>query len=940
MMRKYALPFFVGMMALSPLTSEATPAGGDTAVRKAPASPGRQVVTGPALALKDTVPVLFGVQHGNNLLQSYGIVRTDELLNVPVTSLENVLYGKLAGLFLYQVALAPGEDAASASLRGSTPLIVVDGVPRLLTSIDPEQVASVSVLRDALATAMYGHRGANGVILVTTRKGFNGKKKISFTAQTAVQQMLKTPQFLGAYDYARLYNEALANDGRLPVYSQADLDAWKNGTDPYGHPDVSWYDEVLKDQAAMQRYNLNISGGNRISRYFVDLDYLNQQGYFVTDPKNTYETNNFYKRFNFRSNVDVDLTKTTLMNLGVAGRIRNGNQPGARTADIYSNILNTPNNAYPVLNYDGMLAGNNDYQNNIYGQVTRSGYRPSYNRHLLVDLTLRQRLDAILPGLYMQGFASFNSYYNEELNRSKSFAVYQVKMNPGVDTVSSKIGTDGQQTNSSAVNNISRQAYTEFRLGYDSTFGKHRVQVTGLFFRDSYTPMKLLPVINSSVSARLAYDFAGKYLFEYTMAYAHNNMYAPANRWAYYPAAGIGWNVAKEDWFRAALPSVGTLKLRASYGLTGNSMDAGYYRYIQYFTSPTTYSFGNPPSAYNAIQQDTLANPAASPEKTAMLNLGVDVMALNDRLEFSAEVFRYRNMDILMRRGENASGVIGQTLPMQNIGETTYKGFELTAGYRDQVGALAWSLRGNVSFFQTRVEEMQEVTRRYEWNRRTGQPLSMPFGYEAIGFYQSPDDVKNSPLVEGYSPVPGDIKYKDLNNDGIINQYDERAIGSDKPLVFYGLQAALQWKGLDFSMLWQGAANRRWYLNGANAWEFLNTSMNGGPGQAQEMHLGRWTPATAASATYPRLTVNGNVNNHRSSTFWMKDASYLRLKTVELGYTLPARWVSHVKLQSVRAFASGYNLLTFTPLEWHDPEALAGGYPNQRVINFGLNIQL
>ena len=231
----------------------------------------------------------------------------------------------------------------------------------------------------------------------------------------------------------------------------------------------------------MQRYNLNIAGGNRISRYFVDLDYLNQQGYFVTDPKNTYPTNNFYKRYIFRTNVDVDLTRTTLMSLSVFGRIRNGNEPGSRTDSIFKNILSTPNNAYPVFNYNGSLAGNNQYTNNVYGQVTRSGYRPTYNRNLAVDLSLKQRLDAVLHGLYVKGLVSFNSYYDEALNRSKSVAVYNVAMRPGVDTVISKIGTDGEQANSSSITAQNRQAYTELQLGYDSTFGKHQVGVTGLY---------------------------------------------------------------------------------------------------------------------------------------------------------------------------------------------------------------------------------------------------------------------------------------------------------------------------------------------------------------------------------------------------------------------------------------------------------------------------
>lgn len=938
MMKKYAMPFFFGVTAAA-LCVQSAAAQADTLARKTPAYPNVPVHAGRVLPLKDTVPVLFGQQPGASLVQSYGIVYGDELRNTPVTTLENTLYGKLAGLYLEQFSLTPGDDAASASLRSAMPLIVIDGVPRSGLSVDPEQVASITILKDALGTAMYGMRGQNGVILVTTRHGYNGKKRISFTAQTAVQQMVKTPKFLNAYDYASLYNEALVNDGRQAVYSAADLEAWRSGSDPLGHPDVDWYNTVLKNQAGMQRYNLNVAGGNRISRYFVDLDYLNQQGYFKTDSRNTYPTNNFYKRYIFRSNVDVDLTRSTLMNLSVYGRIRNGNEPGARTDSIFKNILSTPNNAYPVQNFDGSLAGNNQYANNIYGMATRSGYRPTYNRNLSVDLSLRQRLDGLLQGLFVKGLVSFNSYYDEALNRSKSFAVYNVAMNPGVDTVINQIGSDGQQSNSSSITSQTRQAYTELQLGYDSTFGKHGVSFTGLYYRDSYTDGNVLPLVNSAFSARAAYNYDLKYLLEVTMAYSYNNMYSSSNRWGYFPAVGLGWNIARENWFRDAVPAISTLKLRGSYGLVGNSLKSGYYSYLQFFNFNGTYNLGNPATGVSTIGEAALANPFLTWEKARKTNIGLDVATHNDKLQFTAEYYVNKLSDLVMYRGTNASGVIGATLPAENLGRSTQRGLELSAAYHEQTGVLGYYVKGNITFARTRVDYMDEVNRRYSWNQRTGQPVGQIFGLVADGFYQSKEDVENSAALDGYNPVPGDIKYKDLNGDGTINVFDERAIGSDKPLIFYGLTAGISWKGIDLNMVWQGVGNRYINLNGSNTWEFLSNA-NGAPGQAMEHHLGRWTPATASAATYPRLSVNGNVNNHRTSTFWVKDASYLRLKTLELGYTLPQHWVRPLHLQSVRAFASGYNLLTFTPLDRVDPESYLGGYPNQRIINFGVNIQL
>ncbi|UCJ04732.1 SusC/RagA family TonB-linked outer membrane protein [Chitinophaga pendula] len=926
MIRKYAAQLFLGLL-------------GPAMTLPTYASPPRQdTIPVQRIQNRDSVPVLFGIQSAATLLQAQGSIGYGDIRGIPVTQLENSLYGKLAGLYLFQFNHAPGFDAAAMSVRGQAPLVVIDGVPRSALSIDPEQIASVTVLKDALATAMYGMRGSGGVVMVNTKHGYSGKKRISFTAQSAIQQQLKTPRFLKAYDYARLYNEALQNDGKQPIYSATDLAAWQNGSDPFGHPDVDWYNTAIKDQAAMQRYNLNIAGGNRISRYFVDLDYLNQQGYFVTDPNNKYPTNNFYKRYIFRSNLDVDLTRTTLMTLSLFGRIRNGNEPGATTAGVYSSILGTPNNAYPVFNNNGSLGGNNDYSNNIYGQIVRSGYRPSYNRNLMVDLSLRQKLDTWLPGLYVKGTASFNSYYEEAIDRKKSFAVYNVKTNPVTgETNTSIIGSDGAQSNGSSITAQNRQAYTELSLGYDSTFGQHHLGATLLWYRDSYTNGNVLPLINSALSARIKYDYAQRYLLELAMSYSANNMYRKDKRKGYFPAIGLGWNIAKENWWIGSpLAGISTLKLRASYGRTGNTANAGYYNYLQFYATDGNYPLGNPPTSITAIREAALANPYITWEKAGKLNIGLDIAFAKERFHITVDHFRDQYKDLLMQRGINASSIIGNDLPRENIGATSYRGWEASAAWRTRTGDLSYFIQANGSVLKSRTDDIQEVIRPGQAQKRTGMPVGQLFGLVADGFYASAEDIQTHARPDAYSPVPGDIKYVDQNGDGIIDLRDETAIGSTKPLIYYGATIGLTWKGIDLSMVWQGVKNRDIVLNGSNTWEF----QNGGRGQAMEHHLDRWTPATAATASYPRLAVGANPNNQRLSSFWVKDGSYLRLKNLELGYTLPAHWIKFARLQTVRAFANGYNLLTFTGLDRVDPESYQGGYPNQRVFNIGVNVQL
>ncbi len=885
----------------------------------------------------EKVPVAFGEQTTREVLQAYGRIQGSKLESVPVTQIEGALYGKLAGLYLVQGSGKPGSDQPSISLRGFSPLVVIDGVPRTFTSIDPQQIESVTVLKDGLATAMYGQRGSDGVLLIKTKRGSIAPRKISFTAQSAIQQQLNRPQFLNSFDYATLFNEALINDGKAPVYSAEDLDKYKNHSSPYTHPDVDWYNTILNKQATMQRYNLNISGGGKLSRYFVDLDYLNQQGFFITDNKlNTYPTNNFYKRYVFRSNIDVDLTKSTLLSLNVFGRLRNGNEPGAGTDAIYDNILATPNNAYPVFNHNKSLGGNLQYSNNIYGQVLRSGYRPAYNRNLGVDVALRQNLDFI-KGLYVRGFTSFNSYYDESINRSKTFAVYDFQLNPLTgDTTLQKIGTDASQSNSSTVNSQNRQIYNEFALGYDTERGKHTFQSTLFFNSDNYVTGYDLPLNNYGFAARAQYNYNQTYFAEVAGSYMAMNRYPQNKQWGFFPAVGLGWNMSNEKWFH--VPAISNLKWRATYGKTGDNSGAGYYVYQQFYNAGSTYYFQNPSTSNSTLNEGALANPNITWEKARKFNAGADISFFNNKLELSVDYYDHLFYDLLQQRGTNASSIIGNTLPSENMGERRYTGFETSVEYNDHVGAFNWFVHANASLNKSKIIYMDEVIRPFAYQRRTGLPLGQPFGLTAIGFYQSQTDITNSPVVEGYNPVPGDIKFKDTNGDGIINVFDETAIGSTKPLFFYGLTAGFNWKGLDFSMLWNGVTNRNVWTNNSNTLEFQQNS-NGGYGQAFAHHLNRWTAATSATATYPRLSLDDNPNNHRNSTFWLKDGSYLRLRNVELGYTLPTRWTNIIRISKARAFVNALNLLTFSKLERVDPEVINWEYPNQRVINFGINIQ-
>lgn len=892
---------------------------------------------------KSSIPVIFGKQRKEQVLQSYGLISGQELQQFPVAQIEAGLYGKFAGLFLQQYSGKPGDDAPVMSLRGRNPLVLIDGIARDITSIDPEQIATVSLLKDALATSIYGMRGSDGVVLIETRKGTVAPRRISFTAQTAIQKQLSLPSFLNAADYATLFNEALVNENKQPIYSAEAIEKYRNGSDPIGFPNVDWYSTIMKDQATLQRYNLNFSGGNKVARYFVDLDYLGQDGFLVSDPKrNSYETSNSFKRYGFRTNIGVDLTKNLLLALNIFGRIRNGNEPGGLGINlfgsdvIYNNLLQTPNNAYPVLNPDGTFGGNQQFQNNLYGQVVGSGYRPSYNRNLGVDLSLRQKLDVILPGLYAQGKLSYNTYYSEQIFRNKSFAVYQYVNNPGAEPTITKFGTDGSQSNSSIVDLTNRQSYGELMIGLDRTFGKHEINTSLNFNSDDYVVGSDLNLTNTALAGRFQYNYAKKYFAEVVASYMGMNLYPENQRWGLFPAIGLGWDIAKEDFMKTA--GLNSLKLRGTYGKTGNNNGAGYYVYRQFYNSSGSVYFGNPATSGSSMIEGTLANPGVTWESANKFNIGADLAAFDQKLQLSLEYYNNTYYDLLQQRGTNASAILGNNRPLENIGKRTYSGVELTAGYYGKSEKVNWFVNGNASLAKSKLDDIDEVIRPYEWMKRTGQPVNQIYGMVADGFFRDQTEIDRSAKIDGYKPVPGDIKYKDLNGDGVINVFDEQAIGNTKPMVFYGLTAGFNFKGFEFSMVWNGVANRDILVNGAGTYEFLATP-NGGYGQAFAHHLERWTPGTAAKATYPRLSVGSNVNNQRSSSFWLKNGSYLRLKNVELAYSLPQNWISFMKMDRARIFVNGNNLLTITKLDRVDPEVYVWNYPTQRVFNIGVNVQ-
>lgn len=880
--------------------------------------------------------LLYQIQKKKKTVSAVGEIPGKDLLKTMTPSFGGMMTGRLAGVLTSQSSGEPGNDDVSVLVRGQAPLVLVDGTPQSFVSINPEEIESITVLKDALSTVMLGSRSSGGAVLITTKKRPEGAatQKLEFTAIQGIQQPTFMAKGLSSYDYATLYNEALANEGKSPVYSQADLDAYKNGTDPYGHPNVDWQKQVLRDQAPYGRYDLAFSGMGKNVRYFANLDYMHQGGLFKTEDFNVYNTNADYKRYIFRSNVEVDLSKYVTAGLNIFGRVQNTNQPGVTNGTLFSNLMNTPNNAYPVRNADSSLSGSMNYQNNVYAQSVLSGYMPIYERDFKVDFMMKGNLDKITKGLWIKGLVAINAYQRETIDRSKTFAVFK----PAVDPVSGvttyyQYGNNGVQNNTTSINSQNRLTYSEVSMGYAKQIGDHNVNALVMFNNDYRMINSNLPMSFTTLAGKVSYDYKQKYIAEVAFSSSSSELYPQGSRTGFFPAFGLGWNITNEEFLKNSLTWLNSLKLRASYGRTGNA-NAGYYSYNQYYTTGTGYGFGATiPSSTTTLQQGTLANPQITWEKADKFSAGIDASLLRNRLSFSLDYFNDNYYDLLQVRPD-VSGIFGATYPAQNFGKNRYSGWELQASWQETKGALSYWVSPNFSILKSEVIYRAEPALPYSWLSRNGLPVGQMFGYVAEGLFQSQSDIQKH-AYQGAGIVPGDIKYKDLNGDGIIDANDQTAIGTTKPLMYYGLNTGVRYKGFDLSVLLQGVANNNLAIMGNGYIGFQNNGL----GQVYQQQLNRWTPTNTA-ATYPRLWLGNNSNNMAASSYWIQSGNYLRIKNIEIGYSLPSSLIKKTGLTQVRFFLNATNLITFTSLKNTDPEDYTGLYPIMKVVTAGLNIKL
>lgn len=895
-------------------------------------------------SLPDTVrmlPVAYGMQPAWKITGAQAQISGNELRKSSAATLSNSLYGRLPGLTVMQGNGEPGYDAPGLAIRGAGSyrnaaiLTFVDGFESPFDQLTADEIETITVLKDAAATALYGIRGANGVLLVTTKRGTAGKPKISFSAQTGWQSPTKLPDFLPSYDYARLYNEARLNDGQPARFTQADLDAFRNGNDPYFHPDVNWYDEVLRKSAPISNYNLNISGGNSNARFFVLLNVLQNTGlYKNTDRKREENSNANFMRYNFRSNVDINVTRRLSASLDLAGRVEDRSYPGASGGEIWANMLLIPPSAFPVRNPDGSYGGTSVYRNNPVGLVLGKGVATTHDRNLQATMRLHYSLDQVTEGLAISAAVSFNNWFRGNDDKTKNFAVFQLLRDANGDTIYNKFGENTTATVNDGQNSQWRRTNTLFHVTYDRSFGLHAVNALLQYQQDVYTTSgNNVPYAHQGVGGRFSYTYDQKYIAELTFGYNGSENFPEGKRFGFFPAIAAGWILSREEFLQSA-EWISFLKLRASYGLTGNDQVGGRrFPYQQYYSGGTGYYFGTDNHYSGGMDEGSLGNPGITWEKARKANVGIDASLWKDRVNIMLDVFSEKRTDILAERTSSIPGYIGVGLPAENIGSVNNRGFEIQAGYRKEA-ALGFFVNASAAYARNRILYMAEAKQPYDYLNRTGQRINQPFGLQAIGFFKDEAEIAASPR-QTFAPVkPGDIRYKDQNGDNIIDIYDEVPIG--KPLLpewTFGLHAGVQFKGFDLEAFFQGVTNRSLMLQGPLVWAFVNDA------KAAPIALGRWTPETVATAIYPRLTSTANDNNYRASDFWQRDGSFIRLRNVELGYTIPASVTRRAGLQQTRFYVNAVNLFTIDKVKLTDPEVPIG-YPVMKSVNVGLRLQL
>ena len=972
--------------------------------------------------LQEVVVIGYGSQKKTTLTGSVASVNVKELSQSPSANITNALAGRLPGLTVTQFGGGePGKDVASFAVRGlssynsgaQSPIVIVDGVERSLSNLDPNEIETFSILKDASATAVYGIRGANGVVIVTTKRGISqSKPTVEFKAQVGMAEPVSYPDYLGSADYARLYNQALKNDNpgweddpavQSRLYSDEMIANWArakgDNTDGLGY-NIDLFDYAFRP-AIQQNYTLSLRGGSERARYFAMIGYFNQDGnYRYSDLNDAYSTNGGFKRYNLRTSLDVDITKNFYVSVNLGGQITDMNESGGGSGNIIFTANTTPpiypvvlernghpsNETYYTDHPSGLLFGNSQYTKNILGEIAYMGYKTTHKINFQGNFIIGHKLDFITKGLKVEGMFSYDIEETHAIDRSiprqvanneeyGGYATFYPSDGLGIYSTPDRVRYSGAYTpaiSNFTVDNTKQNIYSasmaiarvymQAKLDYQRSFGGHNVSGMFTMNRSQRTIGNEVAYRYQGFAARATYDYENKYLFEANVGINGSENFSKAHRYGVFPSFSIGWVPTEESFMDGTKGWLDHLKLRGSVGWVGNDQGIGRFLYVQYYNS-TNASSWNTGTNYNqsmgsGLQEGDLANPDLTWERGIKYNAGIDMDMFNNRLSLSIDAFYERRWDIITNTGGSdvvgIPDVFGKTSSYVNAGEVINRGFDLEVGWNDRIGRnFNYYIRFNAGFARNKILDMMEIDRAVPWMQRTGHRVGEYFVYEVDHFVKDQAEADRLNAMNdgsGFQPwgklSPGDVVYKDLNNDGKIDdQHDMKAMGNPKtPELQFGIPLGVSYKGWDLSMLFQGAALTSLQLSGPAVWDFPVMGAQGNNmGKVKSMHLDSWTPDNP-DASYPALHLGNHPNNkNASSSLFLYNASYLRLKNIEIGYSLPQKWIQRAHLQQVRFYVQGMNLLTFDKLGDvnMDPETGNGDgswYPIQRIYNFGVNV--
>lgn len=871
------------------------------------------------------------------ITQSVDAVYSNQLQQSSVSNNGLALMGRIPGLTVYQPTTEPGYVESKMYIRGlstytnAAPLILVDGFEADFSAIGIREIESISVSKDAASTAMFGLKGANGVIMITTKRGSAGKPRFKVSVEGGFSNVSKKPAVLNAGEYTRLYNKALEMDGLDPLYDPSNY----NGTSAL-YPDNDFFDQLIKVNAPLTMSNIELKGGTKAVRYFVNLGYLFQDGNFKhTTINDGYSTQSQLNRVNLRSNLDVSLTGNLSMNVDLGMRFENRNRPGIRVQDIMGSIFSTPPHLYNMINPDGSIGGKTDYRNNPYALITSTGYRKNHARDLFTTLRLNYDFSQLLQGLKSSAAVSVFDQSLTADNKTRSFAIYDLQ----TDSTYVKYGDN---TNLSWTTGTSyfRRNNIEFNVCYERTLGKHELDFITLFRMSNVVRQATHhKPSNMGLSGQFSYSYNQRYLLDLSFAYHGSEIFAPGKRFGFFPAFSAGWIISQEDFLKDN-EVINFVKIRASNGTSGSDMfitglgveDRIFYN--QYYGNVGGYFFGEDASnARGGYGELRLANPVLTWEKSTKTDIGINTTLFNT-LDIAFTYFNDKRTDIFTLDA-NAPAIIGinaDRLPFTNNGEVQNKGYESVVGIHQKKGDFSWNINAILNYAKNKiVKKGDEPNYQYDNQKRIGKALGLPFGLQSIGLY----DGKSSYTPHAWGQLrEGDMVYNDINGDGIVNDNDITVIGySFIPEYSFSLDLLLSYKNIDFSALVQGVENVSTFLGGLYM-PFQNR-MN-----ALSNVYESWTPENKETATLPRLTTLNNPNNFRASTTWIKSSAFTKLRNIELGYNFGPRTLEELKLKNARLYFRGMNLFTLrSGIKEFDPETGLDNYPALRSVHIGFNVE-